>query len=97
MQIHAVNVIVGGIPTDKRKKVNVKIVLVRAIDKGHALQKAALGFSTYSNFGDYAFIYRNEFDDTDGPIIWNFQTWERTDFDDVQLFTGSEILEGIPS
>jgi hypothetical protein len=95
MQIHAVNVIVGGIPTDKRKKVHVKIVLVRAIDKGHALQKAAQGFSTHSNFADYAFIYRNEFDDTDGPILWNFQTWERADFDDVQLLTGSEILERV--
>jgi len=95
MQIHAVNVIVGGIPSDKRKKVHVKIVLVRAIDKGHALQKAAQGFSTHSNFADYAFIYRNEFDDTDGPILWNFQTWERADFDDVQLLTGSEILERV--
>ena len=95
MQIHAVNVIVGGIPTDKRKKVHVKIVLVRAIDKGHALQKAAQGFSTHSNFDDYTFIYRNEFDDTDGPILWNFQTWERADFDDVQLLTGSEILERV--
>ena len=97
MQIHAVNVIVGGIPTDKRKKVHVKVVLVRAIDKGHALQKAAQGFSTHSNFDDYTFIYRNEFDDTDGPILWNFQTWERTDLDDVQLFSGSEILKGIPA
>jgi hypothetical protein len=95
MQIHAVNVIVGGIPSDKRKKVHVKIVLVRAIDKGHALQKADQGFSTHSNFADYAFIYRNEFDDTDGPILWNFQTWERADFDDVQLLTGSEILERV--
>jgi predicted lactoylglutathione lyase len=95
MQIHAVNVIVGGIPTDKRKKVHVKIVLVRAIDKVHALQKAAQGFSTHSNFDDYTFIYRNEFDDTDGPILWNFQTWERADFDDVQLLTGSEILERV--
>ena len=97
MQIHAVNVIVGGIPTDKRKKVHGNIVLVRAIDKGHALQKAAQGFSTHSNFDDYTFIYRNEFDDTDGPILWNFQTWERTDLDDVQLFSGSEILKGIPA
>ena len=95
MQIHAVNVIVGGIPSDKRKKVHVKIVLVRAIDKVHALQKAAQGFSTHSNFDDYTFIYRNEFDDTDGPILWNFQTWERADFDDVQLLTGSEILERV--
>jgi len=95
MQIHAVNVIVGGIPSDKRKKVHVKIVLVQAIDRGHALQKAAQGFSTHSNFDDYTFIYRNEFDDTDGPILWNFQTWERADFDDVQLLTGSEILERV--
>jgi hypothetical protein len=95
MNMHAVNVIVGGIPTDKRKKVTVKIVLVLANDKDHALQVAARGFATYSNFADYAFIYRNEFDQADGPIVWNFQTWERSDFDNLQLLAGAEILEGV--
>ena len=97
MKMHAVNVIVGGIPTDKRKKVSVKIVLVQAHDKEHAMQRAAQGFFTHDNFADYACVYRNEFDDTDGPITWNFQTWERTDFDDVEMLSGRDILEWVPA
>lgn len=95
MKLHAVNVIVGGIPTDKRKKVSVQVVLVLADDRQHALQQAARGFSTYSNFAEYAFTYRNEFDLTDGPLTWIFQTWERSDFDNIQLLAGAEILEGV--
>jgi len=97
MKMHAVNVIVGGIPADKRKKVSVKIVLVQAHDKEHAMQRAAQGFFTHDNFADYSFIYRNEFDDTDGPITWNFQTWERTDFDGVEMLSGRDILEWVPA
>ena len=73
MKLHAVNVVEGGIPTDKRKKVSVRIVLVQARDKEHALEEAAKGFASR-------------------PIDWAFQTWERYDFDDVVMRTGSEIL-----
>jgi hypothetical protein len=90
MKLHAVNVVEGGIPTDKRKKVSVRIVLVQARDKEHALEEAAKGFASRTNFLAYSFFYRNEFED--GPIDWAFQTWERYDFDDVVMRTGSEIL-----
>jgi hypothetical protein len=93
MKLHAVNVVEGGIPTDKRKKVSVRIVLVQARDKEHALEQAAKGFASRTNFLAYSFLYRNEFED--GPIDWAFQTWERSDFDDVVMRTGSEILEGV--
>ena len=46
MKLHAVNVVEGGIPTDKRKKVSVRIVLVQARDKEHALEEAAKGFAS---------------------------------------------------
>jgi hypothetical protein len=90
MKIHAVNVIVGGIPADKRKKISVTLVLVQARDKEHALQVAARGFSTHDNFADYSFMYRNEFDE--GPITWTYQTWERFDMDGITPLSGEEIL-----
>jgi hypothetical protein len=93
MKLHAVNVVEGGIPTDKRKKVSVRIVLVQARDKEHAMEEAARGFASRDNFLAYSFFYRNEFED--GPIDWAFQTWERSDFDDVVMRTGSEILEEV--
>ena len=93
MKLHAVNVVEGGIPTDKRKKVSVRIVLVQARDKEHAMEEAARGFASRDNFLAYSFFYRNEFED--GPIDWAFQTWERSDFDDVVMRTVSEILEEV--
>jgi len=93
MKLHAVNVVEGGIPTDKRKKVSVRVVLVQARDKEHALKEAARGFASRTDFSTYSFLYRNEFED--GPIDWAFQTWERSDLDDVVMRTGSEILEEV--
>ena len=95
MNIHVVNVVVGGIPADKRKKITVKMVLVLATDKQHALQEAAKGFSHWSNFDEFSFFYRNEFEREELPITWNFQTWDRNDFADVKLLTGAELLEGV--
>jgi hypothetical protein len=90
MKIHAVNMIVGGIPTDKRKKISVTLLLVQARDKDHALQVAAQGYVSHSNFAEYSFLYRNEFED--GPITWTYQTWERDDLDGIVPISGEQIL-----
>ena len=89
MKIHAVNMIVGGIPTDKRKKIHVTLLLVQARDEKHALQVAAQGYASYDDFAKRSFLYRNEFED--GPITWAYQSWER---DDLQFtpVSGQEIL-----
>jgi len=90
MKIHAVNMIVGGIPTDKRKKINVTLLLVQAKDNLEALIVAAKGYASHSNFAEYSFLYRNEFEE--GPITWAYQTWERSDLDDVILISGKELM-----
>jgi len=90
MKIHAINMIVGGIPTDKRKKINVTVLLVQARDKDHAYQVAAQGFAHYDDFAKHSFLYRNEFEE--GPITWAYQTWERNDLDGIESYSGEEIL-----
>lgn len=90
MKIHAVNMIVGGIPTDKRKKIHVTLLLVQAINNLEALIVAAKGYASHSNFEEYSFVYRNEFED--GPITWTYQTWERSDLDNVMLISGKELM-----
>jgi len=90
MKIHAVNMIVGGIPTDKRKKISVAMLLVQARDEKHALEVAAQGYASYDDFAKRSFLYRNEFDG--GPITWAYQTWERSDMDGITPLSGEEIL-----
>lgn len=78
MALHTVNVI-DPLHDDKRKKLNVRAVVVQADSEAEAMQRVADECASMGSYAKCRIVHRADHG-RDAVLTWAYQTWERDQF-----------------
>lgn len=83
MALHTVNVI-DPLPEDKRKKLNVRVMVVQADSEAEAVQRVADECASSAHYAKCRIQHRADHG-RDAVLTWAYQTWERSDSPDAPI------------